>query len=353
LLLGWSYLVREFIVLWYPVALLVAWVLRLPRVWWRLVALGVAAMFAFELLWGLVFFGNPFARILAALNQPASAPWRVVEREELIAAGELPDTHIELLAAMPRNLVVWDTGWVLAALAAALIAGALVLRSPQLRLLALWVVVPVVLLLVVVQVAWLFDNRILRPEKLRYWLPVLPPLVVGGVATLLTAGRRVVAERGLPVATVVAAALVLTSVVLTGAQLDERPGFTRTGQDEYLLFREWAASAGQTCEVIWTDTDHWRASSRWVPMYLRSFWGRPLWDGELRSLNRGQVWVDLAELDTGALVRARASLERRWLEEQQLPSYLQQPPSSWRRLLQTTNDRVRVVSVGPSTCARP
>lgn len=353
LLLGWSYLVREFIVLWFPVALLVAWVLRLPRSWWRLVAAGAAAVFAFELLWGLVFFGNPFARILAALNQPASEPWRVVEREELIAGGEIPNTHLGLLTAMPTNLVQSDVGWILAALAGVLVLGALLLRSPQLRLLALWLVVPVVAMLTVIQVAWLFDNRILRPEKLRYWLPVIPPLVVGGVAVVMTLARRVLGGRGRLAGVAVAGAVALLSVVLTGAELDQRPGFTRTGQDEYLEFREWAASSGRTCSVLWTDADHWRASSRWVPMYLRSFWGRPIWDGDLEYLNDGDDWVGIEDLETGALIRARTSLERRNLEEQDIPAYLQDPPSSWRALLHTERDRVRVVAVGASTCAAP
>ncbi|MBW3606278.1 MAG: hypothetical protein KY460_15515, partial [Actinobacteria bacterium] len=104
LLLGWAYLIREFIVVWFPVALVVAVVLRVPRSWWRLIAAGAGAMVALELLWGLVFFGNPFARIWAALHQPASEPWRVVQREELIAAGEIPNTHLDMLTAMPRNI---------------------------------------------------------------------------------------------------------------------------------------------------------------------------------------------------------------------------------------------------------
>jgi 4-amino-4-deoxy-L-arabinose transferase-like glycosyltransferase len=352
-LLGWAYLVREFVVLWFPVAVLVAIVLQLPRSWWRLVVAGTAAMFAVELLWGLVFFRNPFARIIAALNQPTSPPWRVTERAELISSGAIPDTHLEMLTAMPRSLVASDVGWLLAVLFLVLVVAAVLLPSPRLRLLAIWVVLPVVLMLVVIQVAWLFENRILRPEKLRYWLPVIPPLVVGGVAALRAVGQRLLDEVGGAIAIAVAASLALVGVLMTGAELDRAKDFTRTGQDEYLEFREWAATSGETCPVIWVDADHWRDSERWVPMYLRSFWGRPIWDGEVRHLNRGRDWVDISELDTGALVRARSSLERRTLERQVLPVYLLDPPSSWRVLLRTERDRVRVLGVGPSTCARP
>jgi hypothetical protein len=353
LLLGWSYLVREFIVLWFPAAALVLWVLRLPRSWSKRVAAGTAAMFAFELLWGQIFFGMPFARILAALNQPVSEGWRVVERTQLISSGEIPDTHLEMLTAMPRSLITSDAGWILVVLFVVLMLAAVLLPSPQLRMLALWVVVPVVLMLAVIQVAWLFDNRILRPEKLRYWLPVFPPLVVGGVAALRAVGRRLWNEGGSVAAMGVAAVLALTGVVMTGAQLDQAVYFTRTGQDEYLKFREWAETSGQTCDVIWVDADHWRGSSRWVPMYLRSFWGRPIWDGKVKHLNDGNDWVDASELDTGALVRARASLERRTLEEQELPFYLVESPGAWPVLLRTERDRVRVLAVGSSTCARP
>jgi len=353
LLLGWSYLVREFIVLWFPVAALVAVVLQLPRSWWRLVLAGAAGMFAFELLWGLIFFRNPLARIVAALNQPSSPPWRVVEREQLIRTGRIPDTHLEMLTAMPRNLVASDAGWLLVVLFAALLVVAVLVRSPRLRLLAVWVVAPVVLMLVVIQVAWLFDNRILRPEKLRYWLPVIPPLVVGGVSAMRALGQRLLDDVGGAIAVAVAASLALVSVLMTGAELDQVPDFTRTGQDEYLEFREWAATSGQTCPVLWIDADHWRDSERWVPMYLRTFWGRPIWDGDVRHLNNGDQWADISQLDSGALVRARSSLDRRTLEQQELPAYLVEPPSSWRVLLRTEHDRIRVLAVGASTCARP
>lgn len=368
LALGWSYLVREFVVLWFPVVALVLWALRAPRSWWRLVAVGAALPFVLELAWGAVFFGNPFARIVAALNQPASEPWRVVERDALIASGAIPDTHVEMLTAMPRALVEWDAGWVLVGLFVVLVVGALLTRGPQLRLLAAWVIVPLVLMLGVIEFAWLFDNRILRAEKLRYWMPLIPPLVVGGVTAARALGARALGARALgaralgaraagttgrAVATVAVALALVTGIALTGAQLDERLGYTRTGQDEYLEFREWAVGPGRTCPVIWADADHWRAATRWVPMYVRSFWGRPVWDGELRPLNVGDDFVDLDALDTGALVRSRTSLERRKLEAQVVPSWLQEPPGSWRVLLETDRDRVRVLGVGGSTCARP
>ena len=353
LLLGWSYLVREFIVFWFPVALLVAYVLRLPRRWWRLVAAGAAGMFAFELLWGLIFLGNPLARIVAALNQPASEPWRVAQRDQLIAQGEIPDTLGEILTAMPRGLVATSAGWTIIAFVVLLIATTFLLRTPHLRLLAAWVVVPVVLLTAVIAITWGMDSQILRPEKMRYWLPMLPPLFVGGVAALRALGNRLFAHGGQLVGALIAMMLLLTSVVLTGAHLDEKVDFTRTGQAGFLKFREWAATSGQTCQVIWADDDHWRAATRWVPMYLNSFWGRPIWDGELRSLNTDNEFVKLSDLGTGALVRDRTSLERRNMEKQQLPAYLKEPPRSWRVLLQTERDRVRVLAVGESTCAAP
>jgi hypothetical protein len=239
------------------------------------------------------------------------------------------------------------------ALFVVLVLAAVLLRSRQSRVLVIWVVVPIVFMLVVIQFAWLFDNRILRAEKLRYWLPVIPPLMVGGVTGLLAFGRRVLGEPGGAIAAVLAVVVAMMSVAMTGAHLDGLANFTRTGNDEYLKFREWVEASGQTCEVIWTDADHWRSSSRWVPMYLRRFWGRPIWDGELAFLNDGNDWVDVSKLRTGALVRSRMSLERRNLEEQELPFYLQEPPSSWRVLLSTERDRVRVLAVGSSTCARP
>jgi hypothetical protein len=352
-LLGWSYLVREFIVFWFPIVALVVIVLRLPWSRVRLIVAGAAGVFALELVWGAVFFGNPFARILAALNQPPSAPWRVAQRTELIASGAIPDTHLEMLVALPRSLVELRAGWVLAGLFVLLVVAAFVVDAPALRLLALWTVVPVILLMAAVQLAWLFDNRILRVEKLRYWLPVLPPLVVGAVVGILALGRRLGDDGGRRAAVATAAVVAVVSLGLTGADLDDKGAVTRLGRNHMLELREWAATSGQTCTTIWVDADQWRASARWVPIYLRTFWGRPIWHGELRHLNAGDDFVDISELETGALIRSRVAIRRRRLEGLPVPDYLRRPPSSWRVLLATNGDRIRVLGVGDSTCARP
>jgi hypothetical protein len=352
-LLGWAYLVREFIVFWYPVVVLVIVVLRLPRAWWLRIAAGFAGAFVFELAWGLVFLGNPFARIWAALHQPASEPWRVVQRTDLIARGVIPDTHLEMLTALPRAVAEFRAGWILLVLFVVLLVAAVMLRAPGLRLLALWTALPLGLLMAAIQFAWLFDNRILRAEKLRYWLPVLPPLVVGGVVAVLALGRWLGGDAGRRAAIVVVTMLTLVSLALTGGDLDEVGNYTRTGKNQMLELREWAATNGQTCSTLWVDADQWRASSRWVPMYLRTFWGRPVWEGEVRRLNRGDTFVDVGDLGTGALVRSRIALQRRRLEGLPIPDWLQRPPSSWRVLLATNDDRIRVLGVGDSTCARP
>ncbi len=352
-LLGWAYLIREFIVFWYPVMVLVIVVLRLPRSWWMRIAAGLGGAFAFELLWGLVVLGNPFARVWAALNQPASEPWRVAQRSRLISRGVIPDTHLEMLTALPKAVVEYRAGWILVALFVVLIATAALVRSPGLRLLALWTAVPMVLLMATIQFAWLFDNRILRAEKLRYWLPVVPPLVVGGVVAVLALGRWLGGDGGRRAAVVIAALLTVVSLTLTGADLDDLGHYTRTGKNQMLELREWAATSGQTCATLWVDADQWRATSRWVPMYLRTFWGTPVWEGEVRHLNTGDGFVEIEDLDTGALVRSRIALQRRRLEGLPIPDYLQRPPSSWRVLLATNDDRIRVLGVGGSTCARP
>jgi hypothetical protein len=88
-------------------------------------------------------------------------------------------------------------------------------------------------------------------------------------------------------------------------------------------------------------------------MYLRTFWGTPVWEGDVRHLNSGDDFVEIGDLGTGALVRSRIALQRRRLEGLPIPDYLQRPPSSWRVLLATNDDRIRVLGVGGSTCARP
>jgi hypothetical protein len=350
LLLGWAYLIREFIVCWYPVVALAVVMMGLPRRWWQRIVAGAAATFAFELAWGAVFFGTPFARIHAALNQPASAPWRVVQREELIADGLIPDTHLEMLIAMPRALVEFRTGWVLVVLAVALLLGVVLVREPGLRLMALWVAVPVVLLTAVIQVAWLFDTRILRAEKLRYWLPVFPPLVVGGVVAIIALGRWLGREHGRGAAVTVVAGVALLGLGMTAADFDAKQHATRNGQNQFLELREWAATSGQACDVLWLDRDQWRSTDRWIQLYLHTFWGRPLWQGEIRYVNTGDRFVDIEDLDRGALVRSEFAVRRRRTEGLPVAHWLRWPPNRWERLLVTNGNRIQVLGVGEDPC---
>ena len=350
LAIGWSYLTRELIVFWFPVVVLILVAYRFPARLWGWVTAPAAALFGLELAWGAIFHGNAFARISAALNQPESPFWRQEEVEQLIAIGEIPDTPVDLLLALPRQLLGSQVGWVFLTLAAVLMLGALVSRDRRVVILAAWALGPFVLVMAIVLGTWAMDARILRPEKLRYWIPLWPPLVVGGFVTLQLLGRRLAGRPGLVGASIVLTVVVAATATVTTRDLADTDVFIRTGADYLLDVREWLATEGQACEVLWTDADHWRATTRVLPLYTKTFWGNSLWDGEIRHLNQGLEFRPRAQVDGGALVRNRISLTRRSLERAPLPEYLLDPPEDWPVLMDSGDDRFRIYGVGESGC---
>jgi 4-amino-4-deoxy-L-arabinose transferase-like glycosyltransferase len=199
---GWAYLVRELSVFFYPLLLgvLLAW--RLPLRRWVQVALPMLGCLVLEMVLAQWAHGDPLAR-LKVDSEHGSAPLA-------------PITRVDALLRFPRIVEVYPQTVVVLTTFVLMVLGALVVRRRAHVLFLAWFVV---LWLPLTLVSGLLDPGFIRinASLMRYWVPVLPALVLGSagfVSWLLARVReRLPADRR-PVGVALTAAVAVLGVAV-------------------------------------------------------------------------------------------------------------------------------------------
>jgi hypothetical protein len=283
-LLGWSYLVREFSPILLPVVVALVLLLHYPL---RRIALlaGVAlATASLELLYGLVYLDDPFvhARLLLERGDGEAVDGQVRMAYIQDQLGSLLDT----LLVLPRLLIAWDTGWAFILLAALSLLALAYLRDRRLWLLAAWFLSFLVVMAVIGLGSFSSGHWVLNITNIRYWYPIFPPLVMGAFGGLwLLLRGRFDGRHGLRIAqsaSVVLAALVLLPGFREFSGCDAREAWRNDPAKRWHELREWFSTpeAGGM-NVVWTD----RYTSRLLPAYTTSTFGRGIWDGDVETLS--------------------------------------------------------------------
>jgi hypothetical protein len=179
-LFGWAYLVREFIAFMYltlPVAVLI---LRLPwRRWWA-VAGPMAACLGLELVLAAVAHGDPLAR------------FKVSEGHTGVPAE--PATVASALSGFGRAIRTAPRGTTTLVLLVVLIIVAALTRQAALLLCLAWILS---LWLPLTMLSGLINHNVISfpAQKVRYWIPLLPPLLIGASGALVSIARFARARR--------------------------------------------------------------------------------------------------------------------------------------------------------------
>ncbi|MEV5703859.1 glycosyltransferase family 39 protein [Actinoallomurus sp. NPDC052274] len=345
-LLGWSYLVREFIVFVWPLVPVLLW-RRIGRRDSLFLVTPVVLTGAGETAFNAWLYGDPLARLHAGSGLG-----------DLPSRPEVAKTFHDLplwvyLWRLPQQLATLPEGpGLLLLLALTLAAGAVcavrLVRAwrggaqagPDTRragVFALWIAllwVPLTLLGGVLNPA----HPKLRLQLLRYWYPVFPAFVLGGVAALWLLGRAV---RRSPRALVPAVAVCSVALLTTGLAVLGRPGTPgwagspRVSSDALPEFRSWLARSG--AQTVWADTKLYRV----LPIYFVSRTGHRVWRGHLRPLTNatGPVagdYVVAYSVGSDACPRCGDAAKAA------LPGI----PSTWRPVLTTHDHLLHVWQVG-------
>ena len=334
-LLGWSYLVREFSPILLPA---VAAVVLLLGYSLRRVALlaGVAlATASLELVYGWVSLGDPVvhARLLLERGNGDVVDGGVRMAYIQDQLGSLFDT----LLVLPRLLLAWDTGWVFILLAGLALFALVRLRDRRLWLLAAWFLSFLVVMAIIGLGSFSSGHWVLNITNIRYWYPIFPPLVMGAFGGLwLLLRGRFDSQRGLRVAQV--AALALGALVLLPgfreySGCEDREAWRNDPATRWHELRSWFATPeAARMNVVWTD----RFTSRLLPAYTASTFGRELWDGEIET-SESLGGVAPAE-DALLLVH-----KDRWTAWEDGPEALEGLRNEWSPLFVTSDQRMVVL----------
>lgn len=274
LLLGWSYLARETMVLVFPVVALVLGARR--RSWpdWFVLMLPLVTVLAGETLLNAVIHGDPLARLAASAGRGGAE----VAPEVAATYRDLP-RHV-YITRLPSLLLDQRFGpaWLL------LFGGGLLgglSRDRGLRLCAAWFLVfwvPMTLLGGVLDPS----APLLRLQLIRYWFPVLPALALAAFGALRLIGVRMRAAaprisialaRRPALAAVLPWLLVVSIAVLGGARQARDAADNGLAAAEW--FRDWVREDGQSVDRIWSDG----RSSLVLRVFAHEVAGGPVWNG--------------------------------------------------------------------------
>ncbi|MBO3744671.1 hypothetical protein J5X84_01230 [Streptosporangiaceae bacterium NEAU-GS5] len=291
LLLGWSYSAREFIVFVWPLVPLILW----PKIRGRgliwLVA-PILVVIAGESLLCWIVYGDPLARVKAILGhaqgpapEPIAASFRDKPRTEYMmrlwqVLGGYPETrysdhlvlHLLLAGTVIGGLVWWRTmglllGWVaLLYVPLTLFGGVLDPSAPKLRL-----------------------------QLVRYWMPIFPAFVLGGIALvwLLASRLKTGPIKGGPIRTVpikagpIKAGPIAATVAAVACLVVSTPAWSQDrlvdGGHEMSALRAWLTTHVHVHEAVWSDT---RTRSI-LDVYQNGPFGGQAWPGRVETYAAG------------------------------------------------------------------
>jgi hypothetical protein len=293
-LFGATYLIREFSPILLPAVVAAVLLLRYPPR--RILVLSGAALAAaaLELLYGAARAGDPFLHAHELLERGAEGAVRVQAR--LDAA--------QMLLLFPRLVLSWRSGWLLLLLLVLFGVALAVTRDRRLWILAAWSVSFWVVMTALGLVSLRSETWILNITNVRYWYPILPPIVMGGFGGLVLLGRRfapvATAARIVPIAAAALTLVLLAPGLAEFRSCAARDGWKTDPRARWVDLRGWFGTPeADRYDRLWTD---WR-TQRLVPAYTSTTFGRELWGGELHAFHElDAATVAAAERANGVIL---------------------------------------------------
>jgi hypothetical protein len=276
--LGWTYLIREFSPILLPAVIAAVLLFRLPlrRV---LVLTGAAvATFSIELIYGAARYGNPFERIHVLLGRKRSSPSHHADWAPFRAQVK---NIFDGLLVLPRLLLSWDDGWFLIALIVIFVIALLRFRGVRLLVLAAWLFSYWAVMAILAITHNATGDPILDVGNVRYWYPLLPALVMGGMGglALLIRGTTTPSLRRVRLsqaAVLVAAALVLVPGTAQFSSCASKNVWRNDSAAGWDGVRLWLASP-QAKQFTAIRSD--RITERTLVEYTQTRFGRHVWHG--------------------------------------------------------------------------
>jgi 4-amino-4-deoxy-L-arabinose transferase-like glycosyltransferase len=336
LLLGWAYLIREFALFVFPMVIILLWVRRRPFSDLLFIMLGAVLSASIEWIYCAYFYGNPFIRFISV--QPRGT------------AGTINRDVYEIMTNLPR-LINKSGGYIYNFLLFLSLAGNFyksLKGSKENLFLFVWFVSGYSLLTLTGLLPLILDwpdKVLLRLHLFRYWIIIIPPLIIGGVAVLQDLLNYIsdnfftsLSEKKLPV-TLIASLITAIAVAQSFQSLSTNKDTIRNGNDAYLEFRDYIKSNSNPSDLLWIERGFPRASERIVPIFLKTFFGKNLWEGSIKYLNNGESYPKLSQLHNGLIVTNTYYNKSRFFN---YPDYLLNIPAEWPMVFKSVNGEVEI-----------
>ncbi|MQA87286.1 MAG: hypothetical protein GEV03_22325 [Streptosporangiales bacterium] len=273
LLLGWSYLAREFIVFVWPlVPLLLYRRVGLRGLLWMAAPVAVLGLAESALNWAA--YGETLARLQAITGHGTfklkeDAWWQGQSRTEYLAG--LPD-----VLGGPA-----EGRWLLGLLGAALVGVAV--RPRRAWIFAAWIAL---LWLPLTLLGGLVDPEVptVNVHLVRYWYPIFPAILLGGLGAVWLLVRALLGRLGAALSAVLAALVVLAAAAvpsgIAATEWAARPAYRANGATQLEQVRTWMGRHGDGVGTVWTDP----RTIHLLEVFRNGPFGGRVWANELRRL---------------------------------------------------------------------
>jgi hypothetical protein len=339
LLFGWSYLIKEYLAILFLLIPAAFWILKIPYKHLLPVALAMLAMYTLEVAIGILYYHNPFIRFLAANPRETTGEiqkdvYRIVNYFALLvikAGGE------GILVLMGLGIVNCIIG--------------VFKKEKRFFFLLGWILLIYVLFTVAGLLPVIFNWEgivLLRLHKFRYWVPILPPLVIAGAALLDRLSTWLITQikpnkTGERLFIPILMTGILIAVTGRGIlTIQSDPDFIRNGKSHYLELREYLETHDDPQGIIWIDRDNKRAFERILPMYIRNPFGILIWHGKFKYINTDDLYLRAEEIDEGMIIVDRDFMVP---ELYHVPEYLAEPPDNWQLVFESSNRKIALFSI--------
>jgi 4-amino-4-deoxy-L-arabinose transferase-like glycosyltransferase len=339
LLFGWSYLVKEYLAILFLLIPLVFWMLEIPYRYLIPVAISMLLMYGIEIAVGVIYYHNPLIRFLAASPRETT--------------GEI-QKDVGRIVNYFALLLIKDGGEGILAFMGLGVLNSMVKSFKKEKnhiFLLTWILLIYVLFTIAGLLPVIFNWEgivLLRLHKFRYWVPILPPLVIGAVAMLDSV--FVWLKSKLPawkfsenIFVPLFLVLFLSLSSIRGiATIKDDPDFIRNGADHYLELRAYLETHDNPDDTIWIDRDNKRAFERVLPMYIRGPFGRLIWHGQTKYINTDNLYLRADEIDQGYIIIDRDFMNP---DLYTVPDYLYYPPEDWQLVFESENKKIALFKV--------
>jgi len=339
LLFGWSYLIKEYLAILFLLIPLVFWMLKIPYRHLLPMALSMLAMYGLEVTIGMIYYGNPLIRFLAANPRETT--------------GEIQKDVARIVNYLALLLIKAGGDGILAVMTLGVVNSFLgaIKKEKRYVFLLCWVLLIYVLFTVAGLLPVIFNWEgivLLRLHKFRYWVPILPPLIIAGAAVLdrmvewlyyKLPQLKITGKIFVPVLIAIVLILVTGRGIMT---IQADPDFIRNGKDHYWELREYLQTNDDPQDVIWIDRDNKRAFERILPMYIRSPFGKLLWHGKFKYINTADLYLRAEEINEGYIIIDRDFMVT---ELYSVPQYLDTPPENWHLVFESENKKIALYAV--------